>query len=183
MATSHVLLSSPAVTPYLNNSEKNHHDWVDTLDTFTEEKRMARRIVPLAVALSMFLAVGSWTGAAAGSVSITCPVNQVVLATSGAGAVVLYPPPAVTSLCPGETVECSPPAGSLFPVGTTMVTCTATAFLGDEATCAFTVHVEGASEQTTDLITQVRSYHLKAGIETSLVSKLQAVLNALDAGR
>src|SRR5262245_3928488 len=148
-----------------------------------EHRLMRRKPYTSTVALFIFLVVGRWTGAeAAASISITCPANQVVLATSSAGAVGFYPPPTVTTLCPGETVVCSPPSGSTFPVGTTTVTCTATAFLGDQATCDFMVHVKGASEQTTDLIAQVRSYHLNSGIENGLVVKLQAAFRALAEG-
>jgi hypothetical protein len=76
---------------------------------------MRRQPFTSTVALIIFSVVGRWTGAAAAaSIAITCPAHQVVLATSSAGAVGLYPPPTVTSLCPGETVVCSPPSGSTF---------------------------------------------------------------------
>ncbi len=41
--------------------------------------------------------------------------------------------------CPGVTVACSPSSGSVFPVGSTTVTCTATDVAGNTATCSFTV--------------------------------------------
>ena len=39
------------------------------------------------------------------------------------------------------TVVCTPPSGSLFPVGTTLVTCTATDASGNQSTCEFPVTV------------------------------------------
>ncbi|WP_051405167.1 HYR domain-containing protein [Bacillus cihuensis] len=58
------------------------------------------------------------------------------------GAKVNYPPPTVNDNCPGATFVCSPPSGSLFPVGTTKVTCTATDVAGNtSAPCSFTVTV------------------------------------------
>lgn len=43
---------------------------------------------------------------------------------------------------PGVTVVCTPPSGSVFPKGTTTVTCTATDAAGNTASCGFTVMVE-----------------------------------------
>ncbi|MDM5317031.1 HYR domain-containing protein [Fictibacillus sp. b24] len=57
------------------------------------------------------------------------------------GAIVNYPNPLVSDNCPGTAAVCSPPPGSLFPFGTTTVTCTATDAAGNSATCSFTVTV------------------------------------------
>lgn len=57
------------------------------------------------------------------------------------GAVVNFPNPAVSRSCPGVNVSCSPASGSLFPVGDTTVTCTATDICGGIAECSFTVTV------------------------------------------
>ena len=48
----------------------------------------------------------------------------------------------VSDNCPGATIDCVPPSGSTFPVGTTTVTCTATDAAGNSDTCTFTVTVE-----------------------------------------
>jgi hypothetical protein len=76
--------------------------------------------------------------------TITCPANIFVAATASC-------PPAVSRTvnftttasdnCPGVTVVCSPASGSIFPVGTTSVTCTATDASGNTASCSFTVTV------------------------------------------
>lgn len=75
-------------------------------------------------------------GVSSGS-AITCPPT-----TDGT---VTYTTPSVaagtvTDNCPGVTAVCSPPSGSIFPVGTTTVTCTATDASGNTATCTFTVN-------------------------------------------
>jgi HYR domain len=57
-------------------------------------------------------------------------------------AVVTFPTPVATDSCdPTPTVVCSPPSGSVFPVGTTVVTCTATDDCGNSSTSTFNVTV------------------------------------------
>ncbi|SFS72276.1 HYR domain-containing protein [Marininema halotolerans] len=64
------------------------------------------------------------------------------------GTVVTYPDPTVTDNCPGEiTVTCSPASGSFFPLGMTMVTCTATDPSGNTATGTFIVVVTSSQEE------------------------------------
>jgi hypothetical protein len=72
---------------------------------------------------------------------ITCAPNQTVPQDSVQGAIVTYPSPTATDNCPGVTAACSPPSGSVFPLGTTTVTCTATDASGNTASCSFTVTV------------------------------------------
>ena len=73
---------------------------------------------------------------------VMCPGTVTVSAESGqSSAVVNYPPATVTDNCAGATVKCSPPAGTRFPVGTTVVTCTATDPFGNSAGCLFAVVV------------------------------------------
>jgi PKD repeat protein len=73
--------------------------------------------------------------------TITCPSDLWLLATSPAGAVINYPPPTVGGGCPPVTVTCNPPSGSTFPVGTTTVNCTANDNCGQSARCSFQVTV------------------------------------------
>ncbi len=72
--------------------------------------------------------------------SITCPSNITVRATSPAGAVVNYTV-TVSGGCPPITLTCLPPSGSTFPIGTTTVNCTASDSCGGQASCSFTVTV------------------------------------------
>ncbi|MFL0499085.1 HYR domain-containing protein [Priestia megaterium] len=77
------------------------------------------------------------------SPNITCTNNITVSNDLGVcGATVNYPSPTVTDECPlGFSVSCTPPSGSFFPIGTTIVTCTVTDLCGGTATCSFTVTV------------------------------------------
>ena len=76
---------------------------------------------------------------------IVCPKNITVTAC-GTGAVVTYPPPTLTGPClTNATIVCAPPSGSLFPLGTNTVTCTAVGPNGPEAVCTFTVTVSPAA--------------------------------------
>lgn len=72
---------------------------------------------------------------------ITCPANITVpgytLCDSG-GAAVHYPPPVVSN---GVLSGCTPPSGTVFPLGLTFVTCTATNLCATN-TCSFTVFVQ-----------------------------------------
>jgi uncharacterized repeat protein (TIGR01451 family) len=79
----------------------------------------------------------TFTNGCPGAVSIAA---QASCPFSSAGAV-NYATPAASDNCPGVTVACVPPPGSMFPTGTTTVTCTATDAAGNTATCAFPVTV------------------------------------------
>lgn len=64
-----------------------------------------------------------------------------------AGAIITYPPPAVTDNC-GASVTCVPAPGSFFPLGQTTVVCTATDGAGNLASCAFIVEVKTQSSDS-----------------------------------
>ncbi len=74
---------------------------------------------------------------------IDCPADRdAVAATPGSVmAVVTFPNPNVTDNCPGVTVVCNPPSGSVFPLGVTTVNCTATDSGGATASCSFNIKV------------------------------------------
>ena len=74
----------------------------------------------------------------ADNVDITQPAD----AGSCTQAVVTFTAPVATDNCdPSPTVVCSPPSGSIFPVGTTTVTCTATDECGNTSSSSFDVTV------------------------------------------
>lgn len=77
----------------------------------------------------------------------TAPTLQVpppieVLATSPNGATVNYQVSATDNLDPAPTVTCSPPSGSVFPIGVTTVSCTASDAAGNTTQKSFTVTVQ-----------------------------------------
>jgi hypothetical protein len=113
---------------------------------------------------------------------IICSRNRVAAATTSSGVRVIFPTPAASDNCSVVRVICLPPAGSLFPIGTTTVLCTATDAANNQAECSFTVHVKGAAEQIQDLTLLVSSLDLAYGMETSLGAQLKAAMAALSAG-
>lgn len=115
--------------------------------------------------------------------TITCPVAQVIDATGPSGAVATFSP-TVSDNCSGAIgVSCTPASGSTFPIGSTSVSCSATDGSGNSSSCAFTVTVTAAADQINNLIGTVETFNLKQGIANSLDSKLQNVLDALNAAR
>jgi hypothetical protein len=70
------------------------------------------------------------------------PADVTAEATGPEGATVAFSAPQATDRVGPVTVTCSPASGSVFPLGATTVTCTATDASGNTATTSFTVHVE-----------------------------------------
>jgi len=75
---------------------------------------------------------------------LSCPSSVTVTDPFGspAGEVVTFTVTATDDVDPAPDVVCVPPSGSLFPRGTTLVTCTATDAVGNTSQCVFPVHVE-----------------------------------------
>ncbi len=74
-------------------------------------------------------------------VTIVCPSNMTVNCTGGQGAVVQFNVTAHTTYETNVAVVSTPPSGSVFPPGTTVVTNVATSLAGLSQTCYFTVSV------------------------------------------
>ena len=76
---------------------------------------------------------------------LTCPANITQAAPAGqCSATVTYSPPTVSENCgAAPTPTCNPPSGSIFPVGTTTVNCTATDMASNVGVCSFTVTLTG----------------------------------------
>jgi hypothetical protein len=77
-----------------------------------------------------------------GIFALTCPPDLTVPNDAGlCSAVVNYPDPVPTGGVGTVSIVCNPPSGSVFPVGATIVNCTATDEADQTATCSFTVTV------------------------------------------
>lgn len=74
-------------------------------------------------------------------VSIQCPRDIATTCVSNNGAVVEFEVKAFTTYDPNVPVVSTPPSGSFFPVGTTVVTSTATSVAGQSNTCTFSITV------------------------------------------
>jgi hypothetical protein len=110
------------------------------------------------------------------------PAEVVAKATSAAGAIVAYTVSVTDNSDPSPTLICTPLSGSVFAIGDTLVTCTATDAAGNAATDDFSVHVKGAAEQLADLGDAVNG----VGPGTSLRDKVndaQAALGRTDVPR
>jgi hypothetical protein len=114
------------------------------------------------------------------------PANITVNATSPQGAVVTYAAPTAVDEAgdsPAATVSCDHASGATFPIGTTKVTCTATSSddIPSAASGSFTVTVEGAAAELTDLLNLVNSLPIAGGLQASLATQVQAVQADLQA--
>ena len=132
--------------------------------------------------------------------AMAAPAGITANATGPAGALLTYPPPAVTDPDDATTPlpSCSPASGSVFPVGTTTVTCTATDpdDSNSPVTTSFTVTVNGAATQLAGLhqavtgvgpgnslaakIAQAQAY-VAAGDRTDAIATLTAFINEVQA--
>ncbi|MDW8478683.1 MAG: HYR domain-containing protein [Xanthomonadales bacterium] len=73
--------------------------------------------------------------------TLTCPATQNVVSMGGAPVPVSYTVPATDNCTASLSVLCTPPSGSLFPVGSHTVTCRATDQAGNQGSCSFQVNV------------------------------------------
>ncbi len=73
---------------------------------------------------------------------ITVPAPISAPATSPSGATVTYSATATDAVDGTVAVTCTPPSGSLFPLGSTTVSCTATDNVGNRSTASFAITVE-----------------------------------------
>ncbi len=77
--------------------------------------------------------------------NLTVSANKTATATSAAGATVTYTAPTATDIVSGSVAaSCDKASGSVFPLGTTTVTCTAKDAAGNIGTESFTVTVTAA---------------------------------------
>jgi hypothetical protein len=81
-------------------------------------------------------------------VMINCPQDITVDCTSSNGAVVNFQVTAHTTYETNVAVVSTPPSGSLFPPGVTVVNNVATSLAGNTGTCSFTVTVRCPGEIT-----------------------------------
>ena len=124
--------------------------------------------------------IKSATFSLSGAVDNTPPVitphaDITANATSPSGAVVSFTVQATDDVGIASLI-CVPPSGSVFPVGTTLVQCTASDDAGNTAVASFNVMVKGASEQIVDLVELVRGMTLPPLAKAKLLLALQTAL-------
>jgi hypothetical protein len=74
--------------------------------------------------------------------SIMCPADMTVVCTETNGAKVTFSPTATDNCDSPVTIACTPASGSVFPFGTSSVTCTATDAAGNSSSCSFSIQVD-----------------------------------------
>ena len=72
---------------------------------------------------------------------IICPTNLTLVTTNPAGRAVSFAPTATDNCDPSPAVICTPPSGSVFPIGTNTVECVATDAAGNSNSCQFQIVV------------------------------------------
>jgi uncharacterized repeat protein (TIGR01451 family) len=117
--------------------------------------------------------------------AITCPDDITTDPTCPSGAIVTYTAPVGTDNCPGVTTNrtAGPASGSVFPIGTTTVTYTATDGNGQTASCSFTVTVRTPAQVVQNLINSVNALPITGSQKQGLNSKLNAALDAINNGK
>jgi len=80
--------------------------------------------------------------------TLTVPSAITAEATSGSGAAVAFTASAVDQDGSAVAVACTPGSGSVFPLGTTTVSCSATDAYGSTATASFTITVRDTTPPT-----------------------------------
>jgi hypothetical protein len=98
-----------------------------------------------------------------------CPADINVSNDPGVCSAVVAFSATVTDNCPGATISCIPSSGSTFPVGTTLVTCTATDTAGNTDVCTFDVTVVD-NENPTIVCPSNISVNADAGVCTAYVT-------------
>jgi probable HAF family extracellular repeat protein len=103
------------------------------------------------------------------------PANRTVNATSPSGAAVAYTSPTATDTVDGPVaVDCQPASNTTFPIGDTVVTCTATDLAGNSARVTFIITVKSAASQITALIALINGFSPPPPGK-SLQKKLEAI--------
>jgi lysophospholipase L1-like esterase len=98
------------------------------------------RVGTLILAVSLFLA-GCDTTLAPTSFGVNCPLSQAVASPGGQPVRATFAAATAVGGDPPVTVTCSSVSGSLFPVGSTLVTCTARDARQRAASCGFEIQV------------------------------------------
>ncbi len=106
---------------------------------------------------------------------LNVPADFAVNATMPSGAVVNFAVSASDNLA-GASVSCDHNSGSVFPIGYTSVTCTATDASGNRTTKTFGVDVLSADEQIGNLIKYVEALPIRDNASKKLVKELSKVL-------
>lgn len=116
---------------------------------------------------------------------ISCPANITLEPTCPAGAVGTYTPPVGSDNCAGVTTSRTAglASGSIFSIGSTIVTYTANDANGNSSSCSFTVIVLTPQQVIQNMINTINALPLSGTQRQGLISKLTAALDAINQGK
>src|SRR5215212_2954056 len=151
--------TSPITLKFTKCGELNGQDITFSSDTAGSYQIVTNHIVDNGVGLytdnsDFTLNVQAASGGGGGGGTDTTPPelqlpsNIEKEATDASGAVVDYTATATDNVDENVQVDCKPPSGSTFPIGSTTVNCSATDAAGNEATGSFTVTITAARDRT-----------------------------------
>lgn len=107
---------------------------------------------------------------------LICPTNMTVDFDGVIGAPVIFTATA-TGICSGTLpVNCAPPSGSIFAIGTNTVTCTAMDGSGNISQSNFLVTVLGAHGVEANVLAELRAFQSGQGLHAPLLNRVIADL-------
>jgi len=115
--------------------------------------------------------------------AIHCPAGIEMDAQLPEGAVVNFSVTADDGCDPSAHVVCVPAPGSLFPIGETSVTCTATDASGNSTNCSFLVYIRSPAEMLTGLLVEIEALSIQHGVKNALLVKVKNALSNLTLGK
>ena len=120
--------------------------------TVTLDTRVSKVHLPIVGGYRAAVASGGFAADTVAPELHGVPANIAVDTESGDGRTVTYTPPTATdNEDPAPVVECVPPSGANFGVGTTEVVCTATDASGNSTSASFTVTVRWVDDEDGDV--------------------------------
>lgn len=99
------------------------------------------------------------------------------------GAVVAYAATASDNIDPSPGLTCAPASGSVFPTGSTTVTCSARDSSGNVTVGSFTIRVRGTAQQIVRLIAKTLTFLELPALAEALTARLGAVADTPLANR
>src|SRR3989338_2492216 len=113
--------------------------------------------------------------------TIACPANLTVEAASSAGAIVNYPLATATDTVSTPTIVYSQASGTVFPLGQTSITVTASDAAGNSASCSFDVVVQDTTAPILSNVPANISHQATSGAGRVIYYTLPAASDMVDA--
>ena len=113
---------------------------------------------------------------------LTVPLDITVTAPDPAGAVVTFDVVVFDVADPHPDLSCDHESGDLYPLGTTVVTCTSVDVSGNGTTDSFSIDVIVDTETFEGFIEEIISLDMDSGTENSITVKIDTAMESFDRG-